>query len=114
MQSAYALAQADRQQAESDLKTQSLMQAVRGTLHRDAVPRILLDDIREELNAQLSHFTQLFEFPYDVVWGEDGSMQFDSVTGGYVDASRLSGGQKYVLSLIYRSASLLHNKRSAA
>ena len=31
-----------------------------------------------------------------------GSMQFDSVTGGYVDASRLSGGQKYVLSLIYR------------
>ena len=101
-QSAYAQALEDRKQAEAVMKKRSLLQAVRETLHRDAVPRILLDDIREELNSQLSHFTQLFEFPYDVVWGEDGSMQFDSVTGGYVDASRLSGGQKYVLSLIYR------------
>lgn len=101
-QSAYEQALEDRKQAEAVMKKRSLLQAVRETLHRDAVPRILLDDIREELNAQLSHFTQLFEFPYDVVWGEDGSMQFDSVTGGYVDASRLSGGQKYVLSLIYR------------
>lgn len=101
-QSAYAQALEDRKQAETVMKKRSLLQAVRETLHRDAVPRILLDDIRDELNSQLSHFTQLFEFPYDVVWGEDGSMQFDSVTGGYVDASRLSGGQKYVLSLIYR------------
>lgn len=101
-QSAYDQALEDRKQAEAVMKKRSLLQAVRETLHRDAVPRILLDDIRDELNAQLSHFTQLFEFPYDVVWGEDGSMQFDSVTGGYVDASRLSGGQKYVLSLIYR------------
>ena len=101
-QNAYAQALEDRKQAEAVMKKRSLLQAVRETLHRDAVPRILLDDIREELNSQLSHFTQLFEFPYDVVWGEDGSMQFDSVTGGYVDASRLSGGQKYVLSLIYR------------
>lgn len=101
-QNAYAQALEDRKQAESVMKKRSLLQAVRETLHRDAVPRILLDDIRDELNSQLSHFTQLFEFPYDVVWGEDGSMQFDSVTGGYVDASRLSGGQKYVLSLIYR------------
>ena len=101
-QNAYAQALEDRKQAEAVMKKRSLLQAVRETLHRDAVPRILLDDIRDELNAQLSHFTQLFEFPYDVVWGEDGSMQFDSVTGGYVDASRLSGGQKYVLSLIYR------------
>ena len=101
-QNAYAQALEDRKQAEAVMKKRSLLQAVRETLHRDAVPRILLDDIRDELNSQLSHFTQLFEFPYDVVWGEDGSMQFDSVTGGYVDASRLSGGQKYVLSLIYR------------
>ena len=101
-QNAYAQALEDRKQAEAIMKKRSLLQAVRETLHRDAVPRILLDDIRDELNSQLSHFTQLFEFPYDVVWGEDGSMQFDSVTGGYVDASRLSGGQKYVLSLIYR------------
>lgn len=101
-QSAYEQALEDRKQAEAVMKKRSLLQAVRETLHRDAVPRILLDDIRDELNSQLSHFTQLFEFPYDVVWGEDGSMQFDSVTGGYVDASRLSGGQKYVLSLIYR------------
>ena len=101
-QNAYAQALEDRKQAEAVMKKRSLLQAVRETLHRDAVPRILLDDIREELNSQLSHFTQLFEFPYDVVWGDDGSMQFDSVTGGYVDASRLSGGQKYVLSLIYR------------
>ena len=101
-QSAYEQALEDRKQAEAVMKKRSLLQAVRETLHRDAVPRILLDDIREELNSQLSHFTQLFEFPYDVVWGEDGSMQFDSVTGGYVDANRLSGGQKYVLSLIYR------------
>lgn len=102
VQSAYEQALEDRKQAEAVMKKRSLLQAVRETLHRDAVPRILLDDIRDELNTQLSHFTQLFEFPYDVVWGEDGSMQFDSVTGGYVDASRLSGGQKYVLSLIYR------------
>ena len=101
-QNAYAQALEDRKQAEAVMKKRSLLQSVRETLHRDAVPRILLDDIRDELNSQLSHFTQLFEFPYDVVWGEDGSMQFDSVTGGYVDASRLSGGQKYVLSLIYR------------
>ena len=101
-QNAYAQALEDRKQAEAVMKKRSLLQAVRETLHRDAVPRILLDDVRDELNSQLSHFTQLFEFPYDVVWGEDGSMRFDSVTGGYVDASRLSGGQKYVLSLIYR------------
>ena len=99
---AYKLALSEKRQADAIMRKRALLQTVRETLHRDAVPRILLDDIREELNAQLSHFTQLFEFPYDVVWGEDGSMQFDSVTGGYVDASRLSGGQKYVLSLIYR------------
>ena len=91
-QSAYEQALEDRKQAEAVMKKRSLLQAVRETLHRDAVPRILLDDIREELNSQLSHFTQLFEFPYDVVWGEDGSMQFDSVTGGSVESNRLSGG----------------------
>ena len=99
---AYDSAVEEQKKAEDILRKRDVLTSIRTVLHRDAVPRMLLAEIREELNDRLAQYTDLFSFPYDVVWEEDGSLMYDSVTGGMVSACRLSGGQKYVLALIHR------------
>lgn len=99
---AYDSAVEEQKKAEDILRKRDVLTSIRTVLHRDAVPRMLLAEIREELNDRLAQYTDLFSFPYDVVWEEDGSLVYDSVTGGMVSACRLSGGQKYVLALIHR------------
>ena len=99
-----ALEAAQRQNEEA-LRVQrckDLLMKTRHVMHRDNAPRLLLDTVRKELNQRTAQYVEAFEFPYTPVWYPDGSFVYNATLQEGISVKRLSGGQKYVLTIISR------------
>lgn len=98
------LSAAERQN-EKALRVQQckdLLSKTRHVMHRDNIPRLLLESVRKELNQRTAQYCEAFEFPYTPAWYPDGSFVYNSTIQDGISVKRLSGGQKYILTIITR------------
>lgn len=80
-----------------------MLTTVRLALHRDNLPKLLVEDMLGALNSKLSQYLTKFNFPYEVTWSSGGAIMYTD-GGEWHRASQLSGGQKYVLVISLRCA----------
>ena len=99
---ALTAAQRQNEEAERVQRCKDLLSKTRNVMHRDNAPRLLLDAVRRELNQRTAQYVEAFEFPYTPVWYPDGSFVYNSTLQEGINVKRLSGGQKYVLTIISR------------
>lgn len=76
---------------------------IRQALHRDNLPKLLVEEMLCAVNGKLAQYLGMFNFPYEVNWAPDGAILYSDGAGWY-RASQLSGGQKYVLVISLRCA----------
>ena len=79
-------------------------ETLRNLLHRDNVPRLLLEGVRDDLNKKLDEYVSMFELPYELDWTADGDLLYKSINSDWCSTRMLSGGQKYILMLSLRWA----------
>lgn len=75
---------------------------LRDLLHRDNVPRLLLEGVRGDLNSKLSEYVNMFDLPYELDWTADGDLLYKPLNAEWCSTRMLSGGQKYILMLSLR------------
>lgn len=82
--------------------TKAHLNKLRDLLHRDNVPRLLLEGVRGDLNAKLDEYISLFDLPYEINWTAEGDLLYRSPNSDWMGTKALSGGQKYILMLALR------------
>ena len=82
--------------------TKAHLNKLRDLLHRDNVPRLLLEGVRDDLNAKLDEYISLFDLPYELNWTAEGDLLYRSPNSEWMGTKSLSGGQKYILMLALR------------
>lgn len=101
--SSIQFAEEQNQRAEVNQKKKDTLLKVRQVLHRDNLPKLLVEDMLSEVNQQVDKYLRRFAFPYTVTWSATGAIMYtDGVE--WHRASQLSGGQKYVLVIAIRCA----------
>lgn len=85
-------------------KKRNQLSSIRLALHRDNLPRLLVTEMLQALNAKLSFYLSKFNFPYSVIWTADGGIIYSDGSDDWHRVSQLSGGQKYVFVISFRCA----------
>ena len=83
------------ERAERGEQATTFLSQVRGVLHKDNLPALLVTKFRNNINTRLAMYLERFDFPYTSSWLADGSIVYNSELGDFIPASSLSGGQKY-------------------
>jgi DNA repair exonuclease SbcCD ATPase subunit len=81
-----------------------ILNKVRTLLHNDNLPRMLVNDALNTLNAAMSRQLEEFGFLYNVKWLPGGVLVFENEIGDDVPVRSLSGGQQYVVLIALRCA----------
>jgi DNA repair exonuclease SbcCD ATPase subunit len=84
------------------LEVRKHFELLRDLLHRDNVPRLLLEGVRGDLNNKLSEYVNMFDLPYELDWTADGDLLYKPLNSDWCSTRMLSGGQKYILMLSLR------------
>lgn len=84
------------------LEVRKHFELLRDLLHRDNVPRLLLEGVRGDLNNKLSEYVNMFDLPYELDWTADGDLLYKPLNADWCSTRMLSGGQKYILMLSLR------------
>lgn len=99
-----ALAEAQNRTAEVNLHKKKILTDSRNILHRDNLPRMLVNELLSTLNKNLNLYLNQFNFPFEVTWSSSGALTYTNELGQALDAKLLSGGQRYVLVVALRCA----------
>lgn len=99
-----SLAEAQNLSAEHNKYRRDLLNKARQVLHRDNLPRLLVNELLGVLNKNLNKFLNQFNFPFEVNWSSSGALTYKNEIGQDLDAKLLSGGQRYVLVVALRCA----------
>ena len=97
-------AETQNESAKVAIKKKESLDKVRMALHKDNLPRLLIEDILENLNLLMEQELSEFSFPYTVRWCSNGALVYSEATGEPHPVRKLSGGQKYVVVLAMRCA----------
>jgi DNA repair exonuclease SbcCD ATPase subunit len=65
---------------------------------------MLVIQFLDALNIKMSSYLSEFAFPYDVVWSQTGDLVYVNELNIPVPVTKLSGGQKYLVSIAIRCA----------
>lgn len=97
-------AEEQNESAKLNLKKKNQLMSIRLALHRDNLPKLLVADMLQALNAKLDFYLSKFCFPYSVLWTAEGGLIYSDGSNDWHNVSQLSGGQKYVLVISFRCA----------
>ena len=82
-------------------KARAVMEEVRGALHRNKAPRLVMQKMLIGLNARLSHYLGAFEVEFTAYINEDFQFLCKFKGGIEAQASLLSGGQTVALAVAF-------------
>ncbi len=92
-----------QQQQKRDKFRETLSQ-VRDLLHRDNLPRLVIQSYLARINYSYNKFLQILNFPFSVEINDELAIIFTNRNNDQVFADELSGGQKMLCSIAFRLA----------
>jgi DNA repair exonuclease SbcCD ATPase subunit len=95
----------DKEKAEESNFKRTVYTLTRQVLSRDYLPRMLMENAIKQLNAHMLYYINLFNFPYTCQVFPDGSFMYSDDQGEWHHTKLLSGGQKYLVSIVLKLAS---------
>lgn len=90
--------------AEANKDKKYVLEKVRFALHRDNIPRVLIEKLLERLNKVMESYLIKFNFPYTVKFASGGKFIYFTSDGECHETKKLSGGQQYVVVIAFRCA----------
>lgn len=96
---------ADLDKAEDINFKRQVLAATRQVLSRDYLPRLMMENIVQQLNNHLLYYINLFGFKYNCKVMTDGDFLFLNEADNWVSTKHLSGGQKYLVAIMLKLAS---------
>lgn len=95
----------EKQLAEEHNFKRDVYTHARQILSKDNLPRILLENAINQLNTHLMYYINLFGFPYKCQVFSDGRFMYSDDKDSWHNTKLLSGGQKYMVSIMLKLAS---------
>lgn len=96
---------ADLDKADDINFKRQVLAATRQVLSRDYLPRLMMENIIQQLNNHLLYYINLFGFKYNCKVMTDGDFLFLNEADNWVSTKHLSGGQKYLVAIMLKLAS---------